>query len=161
MAYSPPPADYIKPGRSNRWQDWANLVLAIWLFISPWVLQFGSGSTVPPPGAGGGGAPIAETSNAAWNAWVLGVIVFLVALSAIGRMEFWQEWINLLLGIWVFVAPWVLGFLQLAAASWDHWVVGALIFLISIWNLVEIRRAPAGFETAHAGNKPKQPPPGV
>lgn len=159
MAYSPPPTGYTKPGRTNRWQDWANLVLAIWLFISPWVLQFGSGTAVPAPGAGGAGGPIAATSNAAWNAWVLGVIVFLVALSAIGRMEFWQEWINLLLGIWIFVAPWVLGFLHLTNASWDHWVVGALIFLVSIWNLADIRRAPTGFETAHAGNKP--PPPGV
>ena len=32
---------YIRnPNRRNRWQDWANVVLAIWLFISPWVLRF-------------------------------------------------------------------------------------------------------------------------
>ena len=28
---------------SNRIQDWALVTLAIWLFISPWVLQFGGG----------------------------------------------------------------------------------------------------------------------
>ncbi len=133
---------------------WANLILAIWLFISPWVLQFGSSVQTAAPGTAGAGAPIAEVSNAAWNAWVLGVIVFLVALSAIGRMELWQEWISLLLGIWIFIAPWVLGFVPLSAASWDHWIVGALIFLISAWNLAQARRTPETVGMAHAGDKP-------
>lgn len=143
--------------RTNRWQDWANLVLAIWLFISPWVLQFGSGVPVAQPGASAPGGPIDAVSNAAWNAWVLGVIVFLVALSAVGRMEFWQEWINLLLGAWIFAAPWALGFAggNLTAAAWDHWVVGALIFILSVWNLSVARRTPTTtVDMAHAADKP-------
>jgi hypothetical protein len=125
--------------RSNRWQDWANLVLAVWLFISPWVLQFGSNAPTVEPAAGA--TAVQAVSNAAWNAWVLGVIVFLVSLSAIGRMEFWQEWINLILGAWIFVAPWALGFAgdRFPAASWDHWVVGALIFIISALNIASAR----------------------
>lgn len=55
----------------NRWQDWANLILAIWLFISPWVLQFGAAVQVAPAGAVNG--PGVAVSHAAWNAWVLGV----------------------------------------------------------------------------------------
>ena len=50
---------YRLQSRSYRWQDWAILFLAVWLFISPWVLQFGTG-------------PIVAVSHAAWNAWVLG-----------------------------------------------------------------------------------------
>jgi hypothetical protein len=135
--------------RSNRWQDWSNLVLAIWLFISPWVLQFTAG---PPGGVAAGGA--ANAAVAAWDAWVLGVIIFLVSLSAIGRMEFWQEWINLLLGIWVFIAPWVLGFVGLSQAAWDHWVVGALVFLIAICNIAVARRRFPETTAAYAGDKP-------
>ncbi|MGH7037197.1 MAG: SPW repeat protein [Stellaceae bacterium] len=112
----------VPPVRSNRWQDWASLVLAIWLFLSPWVLSFG-------------GPESAAGAVAAWNAWVLAVIVFLVALSAVGFMQFWQEWLTLILGAWIFAAPWVLGFTGLPAASWDHWFVGALIFLFSLSNL--------------------------
>jgi hypothetical protein len=140
--------------RSNRWQDWANLVLAIWLFVSPWVLQFGSGVSTAQPSAGAPGGPVAIVGNAAWDAWVLGVIVFLVALSALGRMELWQEWLNLLLGAWIFAAPWALGFAggNLAAAAWDHWIVGALVFILSIWNLSVARSTPATM--AHAGDKP-------
>lgn len=146
---------YRNPDRSNRWQDWANLILAIWLFISPWVLQFGSGVPTAQPGTTGGA--IDAVSNAAWNAWVLAVIVFLVALSAIGRMEFWQEWIALLLGAWIFAAPWALGFIDfnLPKADWDHWIVGALIFVLSIWNMSVARtpRVARGIDMAHAGDK--------
>jgi hypothetical protein len=145
------------PDRSNRWQDWLNLVLAIWLFISPWVLQFGSGVSTARPGAGPTPGPVGIVSNAAWNAWVLGVIVFLVALSAIGRMELWQERLNLLLGAWIFAAPWALGFAggNYAAAAWDHWFVGALVFILSIWSMSVARGMPsAGGSMAHAGDKP-------
>ena len=129
----------VYPTRSNRWQDWANLILAIWLFISPWVLRFG------------GGPESSTAAVAAWNAWVLAVIVFLVALSAIGRMEFWQEWLTLILGAWIFAAPWALGFTALPAASWDHWFVGAVIFLISLFNLTSGRVVPTG--TVPPGNR--------
>lgn len=150
-------------GLSNRWQDWATTILAIWLFISPWVLNFGGsgqGGTVGAPGAPGagaaGGAATAALGNAVWNAWILGVIIFLVSVSALSRMEFWQERINAVLGIWVFIAPWVLGFTALAAAAWDHWIVGALVFLIAIGNIAAARRRPT-LNQAYAGDKPRPP----
>jgi len=140
--------------RSNRVQDWANLILAIWLFISPWVLRFGADQ------AGAANGPVVEVSHAAWNAWVLGIIVFLVALSAIGRMEAWQEYINMVLGAWIFIAPWALGFTPLGRASWDHWIVGALIFLISLWSLSMARPEPVATSTAPPLNRqPRDPLP--
>ena len=123
-----------RPARENYWQDWANAIVAVWLFISPWILNFGAGNTAT---TGGGGA----AQTAAWNAWVLSVIVFLVAISAISRMDFWQEYANVVLSIWIFIAPWVLGFAMLSSAAWDHWVVGVLIFLFSISVLSRARQA--------------------
>ena len=55
--------------RSNRPQDWANLILAIWLFISPWVLQFGAGLVPGPEGAETG--PLAAVSSSSWNAMII------------------------------------------------------------------------------------------
>jgi hypothetical protein len=136
--------------RSNRVQDWAILVLAVWLFISPWVLQFG-GSL---PAAGAANGPLVEVSRSAWNAWVLGVIACLVALSAIGRVETWQGYINMILGVWIFVAPWALGFTPLWRAGWDHWIVGALIFLIALWSLSSARTEPAATTTTPPRNPP-------
>lgn len=124
--------------RGNRPQDWALVVLAIWLFISPWVLHFGSAAAAGAIGgtASGYGAAV---GHASWNAWILGIILFLVAVSAVGRMQFNQEWIALVLGAWIFIAPWVLGFVVLPKASWDHWIVGVLVFLIALANLSMFR----------------------
>jgi hypothetical protein len=72
---------------------------------------------------------------AAWNAWVLGVIIFLLSLSAVSQFTSTSEWINILLGIWVFIAPWVLGFAHIPAAAWDHWIVGAVIVILGLWSL--------------------------
>jgi hypothetical protein len=134
------PEDRVPPiNTSSRWPDGANLVLAIWLFISPWVLQFGSDMATAQPGATAG---TAAAGAAAWNAWVLGVLIFLSALSAITiPRRSWQDWATLILGAWVFVAPWVLGFATVAygAAAWDHWITGALVFLFSLLGFTTMR----------------------
>lgn len=124
--------------QSNHWQDWVNVILAIWLFLSPWILQFMSRVSEP------AGISPYSMSRASWNAWVLGVIIFLVAISALSRLQLWQEWVNLLLGIWVFISPWVLGFSRAMAPSWDHWVVGVLVFVFAVWDLQTIHRTPLG-----------------
>lgn len=147
---------------SNRWQDWANAILAIWLFISPWVLNFsanvpaGAAGTPGATGAANAAHPAGPLGNAVWNAWILGIVIFLVSVSALSRMEFWQERINLVLGIWLFVAPWVLGFTGLLAAAWDHWIVGALVFLISLSTIAMAQRRTT-LDQAYAGDKPKRP----
>ncbi len=136
----------------RRWQDWANLVLAVWLFISPWVLGFAAGAT-----AAGSGAPATGAGGAiypaAWNAWVFGVITAIVTLWAMAQSASWQEWISVLIGIWLFVAPWVLRFSGMQAAAWDHWIVGALIFIVSLSALSYARALTASY--GHAGDKPR------
>lgn len=46
----------------RKWQDWANLVLGLWLVLSPWILGFSG------------------TSSATWNAVLLGLAVGLLSL---------------------------------------------------------------------------------
>lgn len=44
----------------------------------------------------------------------------------------WQDWLNLLTGIWLFISPWVIGFFATsAAASWNAWILGAVIVVSS------------------------------
>jgi hypothetical protein len=147
-----------RPVRENYWQDWANAILAIWLFISPWVLQYGSGAPANTADATTTGV-VGAVHAAAWNAWVLGVIIFLVAISAISRMDFWQEYVNIVLSIWVFIAPWVLGFALLSGASWSHWIVGVLVFLMSISVLSRARTART--VAATPADRPMTRPPGT
>jgi hypothetical protein len=147
--------------RGYRSQDVANLILAVWLFISPWALQFGAyagnGGASGAPAAG----PIINYGSATWDAWVLGVIIFLVSISALSEMALWQEWINLVLGVWLFIAPWALGFNSgMPRAAWDHWVVGILVAAFALAGLATPRKEPptpvtaTSADLAHAGQKP-------
>ena len=102
---------------TGKWQDWANLVLAAWLFVSPWVLQFEPGSATP-------------SAIAAWNDWILAIVIGVFAVAALVKARPWEEWINLIAGAWVFVSPWVLGYFGNPGALWNALIVGALVFAL-------------------------------
>ncbi len=100
-----------------RWQDGINLILGIWLFVSPWVLGF-IGAT-----------------NAATNAWAVGVIVAILALLAIFAYQQWEEWINAAIGVWLFVSPWVLHVNGESHILWNSLIVGAALVVLALWSV--------------------------
>jgi O-antigen/teichoic acid export membrane protein len=118
----------------GRVQEWLILLISIWFFISPWVLQF---VTSAYPGTGTGGL-----TTAAGESWVLSLLLLLVALSKITRTDTHADWVYLILGVWIFVAPWVLGFTVLVRAKWDHYLVGAGIIVMAAAGLRESRGTP-------------------
>ena len=71
--------------------DVLNLILAIWLFLSPWIVGF------------------AGLMPAAWTAWLSAIAIAVFAIAALSAFAEWEEWINLILGIWVLISPWVVG----------------------------------------------------
>lgn len=109
--------------RLRQWQDWIALVLGAWLFISPWLLL----EVVP--------------GTAAWNFWVVGAAIVVVALAALFRFHEWAEWVNGALGVWLVISPWVLKFSSLTAATWNAVVCGILVVALAIAGLWEIRHA--------------------
>lgn len=102
----------------TRWQDWVNVVFGVWLFISPFVLGY---STTSEP--------------AAWNSYVLGVAVTLFAIVALFAPQLWEEWINLVLGIWLIISPFLLGYAAIQAPVWNHVIMGVLIGGDSLWAM--------------------------
>ena len=113
---------------------WLQLLLGVWLFVSPWVLGFAA--AVHAWGAGMPDSPAATGGGAAWDAWILGGLVIIAALSRVARLALWQDHAILVMGGWIFAAPWVLGFNPWwPLASWDHWMTGLLLFLISAWAI--------------------------
>lgn len=109
---------------SNRAKDWVNLILAVLLFISPWVLGF-KGDTAPE-----------------WNAWIFAVILAILALAAISAFAEWEEWISGLLGVWLIIAPFVLSFATNQHALWTHIVLGVLTAIVSFWSVWDFRHSP-------------------
>ena len=106
----------------TRWSDWVNLAAGIVLFISPWY------------------SATWRYAPSSWNAWILGVAIVLVALWALAAPGSpIPEWINLVLGAWVFISPWVLGFVGLVGIAWSSWVIGAVVVLLSAWAIAQVQ----------------------
>lgn len=96
----------------TRWQDWVMLVLAAWLCLSPlWMPGYAS-----------------SVSTAAWNSYAAGILVALFAIVALAAPRRWEEWVEILLGIWLVISPFVMLFYATErGAAWNTIVVGLLI----------------------------------
>jgi len=105
-------------------QNWINLVCAVLLFISPWVLGF------------------AGDIMAARTAWVGGIVIFVMALAAIAQFAEWEEWIALIAGALVVISPWALGFAGVHYALAACVVLGIIVVLSSISELWVIHNSP-------------------
>ena len=98
--------------------DIVNIVAGLVLLLSPWLFGFT-------------GEP-----SAAWNAWILGIAIAVIAAVALYAFYEPEEWINVVLGIWAVIAPWALGFSAITAATWVHVIAGIVVAVLaagSIW----------------------------
>ncbi|MEI2808381.1 MULTISPECIES: SPW repeat protein [Paracoccaceae] len=112
--------DFWKKATDN-WQDSVNLILGLWLIVSPWVLGF------------------AGLETAMWNAVVFGLVIAAMALAALTTFRDWEEWIDMAIGAWLTISPWVLGFATGAegsALTGNFVVAGLLVLALSAWSLV-------------------------
>ena len=115
---------------TRRWQDGANLLLGLWLFASPWVL----GALLPEPEAGR-----YVGSTAAWNSWALGagLVAFAVLAAYVPRP--WQEGVNMMLGVWLVVSPFVLDFQGMPRVALHTVLIGIMASAFAIWAMFEDR----------------------
>ena len=98
-------------------QIWLSLALAVNLFFAPWVLDF-----------------TAETA-AAWTAWGTAVAIIAICIAAIVEFAEWEGWLGLVLGLWLVVAPWLVGFTNVVVARWTHVVLGLLVAAVAAWEV--------------------------
>jgi uncharacterized membrane protein HdeD (DUF308 family) len=94
----------------TRWQDWVEVVVGAVAALSPiWV----------------------TTSTAAmWTLIILGALIAidgLVSLAQPGLVA--SEWVQMVLGVLLFISPWVMGFTAMSSASWSAWIIGALTLI--------------------------------
>jgi hypothetical protein len=46
----------------------------------------------------------------------------------------WQDWLNVLVGAWLFFSPWLLKYSTMEKAAWDSYILGAAIALFALWT---------------------------
>ncbi|MGO4683702.1 SPW repeat protein [Hyphomicrobium sp. 2TAF46] len=108
-----------KQNITSDWQDSANVLLGIALFISPWALNY-----------------VTET-NAALNAHIVGAVITLLALAALFAFRVWEEWISAVLGAWLIIAPWVLNFSGHTVATRMSMLIGIATIVLALWSANE------------------------
>jgi len=96
-----------------RWQDWASFTLGLWLALSPWIV----GDT--------------EHESATGNAAFLGLALALGCHFEAAFDEEAPEWINLAAGMWLVIAPFVLGFSSVHVATVNSIAVGSLVAVLA------------------------------
>lgn len=97
-----------------------NAVLGAILFLSPWLLEY------------------SQETSATLNARLSGAIVVLLALLAVIRTHDWEEWLNVIAGLWIAGAPWLFWFENVLSARWTHVVIGFGIVAIAAFELYRL-----------------------
>ena len=97
----------------TRLQDWGTLIAGLYAALSPiWVSTTGE-------------------RDAFWAMIVLGALLAITALFSLALPGVVAtEWLTVLFGVLLFVAPWVLTYTDRAAASWTSWVVGVIAVVL-------------------------------
>jgi hypothetical protein len=95
----------------TRPHDWAEVVLGVVAALSPlWM----------------------DTDNAAaWTMIILGVLIALDGLASLAMPGLvYGEAVQVVLGVLMFLSPWVIGFTEFNGISWTSWIIGALTVIV-------------------------------
>ena len=103
--------------KMKRWQDQLILLLGLWLIVSPWVYSYPQGS------------------QQMINAIVSGLVIAVLAAFDLYKTYFWAVVVNLLLGVWVALSPWVLRLAEQSTLMWNSVIVGIAVAVLALWEL--------------------------
>jgi hypothetical protein len=100
-----------------------NLFLGTILFFSPWLFNLSAD------------APRQVAS-------IIGLFIAVLSIAALTAFAVWEEWLNLITGLWLIVVPWLLGFEESNAVMVDVMIgiVVAVLATFEIWLALDHRQ---------------------
>lgn len=93
-----------------------NVILGIWLVVAPFIF--------------------AMTAAAFWNDVCVGLFALILASTRVSRPTAATRaasWTNVIVGVWLIFAPFVLDYLSLAE-FWNDILVGAALLILASWS---------------------------
>ena len=106
-------------GSGSGWKDSIELVIGLWLLVSPLALGFFSN-------------PVASMTTI-----VVATVVFFVSQLGIANQQPWEEWVNLSAAVILIVSPWLFGYASVIAATWNAIAAGGLLVLLTVLQMLE------------------------
>lgn len=113
------------------WQDLVIVTLGLWLFLAPFFLQY-----------------ISSNPGAAGTSFLVGSLMIGLAMTGLSIHQFWEEWINLALAVFLVASPWMLGFVTEPVVMWNIIIVGVIAAICTLWALIQ------GYSKGHFGKYP-------
>jgi SPW repeat-containing protein len=112
----------LSPGDSSmkRWRresalDTYNLAAAVILFVAPWLFSLTNGT-------------------ARLDFWLCALAIIAMSSAAIFTYANWEEWTNVIVGLWLIASPWILGFAHLRAMHFSV-AIGIIVTFMSLLEL--------------------------
>jgi hypothetical protein len=111
----------------QRWQDWLLALIGLYVFLSPYIIPyFYPASTA--------------SSVVIWSHYLAGSAICVVSVAALSSNQLWEEWVDLALGVWLVVSPWVLSYDHMKVLTWNAVLTGAVVVILSASVLLSSRR---------------------
>lgn len=111
------------PQRSRRGSSLVNVLLGVWIIISPFALGL-------------------HAPKAVWSNVVTGALVGILAIIRWGYGQPGWSWLNLFLGIWLVISPFVLVLSGLA--MWNDVILGIIVAAFALTNTYSKASTPIG-----------------
>ncbi|MFQ5804024.1 MAG: SPW repeat protein [Candidatus Methylomirabilales bacterium] len=106
-----------------KWISWTNCVLGLWLVLAPFTLDYGGNQT------------------ALWEDVIVGLLIAVFAFwRAVGpetKGMAGASWTVAILGLWALIAPFVLGYSGIAAATTNDVIVGVVVAALATYRALE------------------------
>jgi hypothetical protein len=97
----------------HRWQDWTVLVVGVLAALSPIV--------------------VSTDAAALWTLIVFGVLIAGTALWSLAQPgSVASEYVHAVLGVLLFISPWVFGYADMVGAAWTSWIAGVLTAAVGL-----------------------------
>ncbi len=106
--------------------SWVIALGGLWEIISPFVLGY------------------SNNTGALWDSIIIGIVLLVLgvwsALTTNPGTARVLDWINFILGLWLIISSFVLGFSSIAIAMWDLIIVGIIVAVLGIVAALSVRR---------------------
>ena len=108
--------------KSHRtWEDWCGMLLGVLIVVSPWF-------------------PIQEAAIAGQQVIILNTIAIGLVVFGLAQLEYvalqrWEEVTTILVGLWLIVSPYVLGYSGEGFLRLYHCSLGAVVVLLGVLQL--------------------------
>lgn len=108
-----------------------NVLVGLWLIVAPWVLNYRN---------------TGDGFNGYWNDVVIGIAIAVLALARTAAPRSFEglSWVNIALGIWLIIAPFVLAYnigTDAPAARWNDIACGIVVLVLASVSVAATQRS--------------------